>query len=88
MNKEQKALFVKLVKEGAPWRAFQKSLGITRGQYQTHLGQLASIEAELAKPEAKPLPLKKSVESQLKAIAKDKKIKKAPEVWNEEDDTL
>ena len=87
MNKEQKALFVKLVKEGAPWRAFQKSLGITRGQYQTYLGQLASIEAELAKPEAKPLPIK-GRKITLSEIAKDKKIKKAPDVAYEEDDTL
>lgn len=85
MNPEWVKEFIKLVKTGAPIKAYQKKLGLNRAGLQYHLGRLAEYEASLEVPADKQrlTEVKKKIEKVHSVI--ETIVKKTEDVEPEEE---
>lgn len=76
MNPEWTREFVRLVKSGAPIKAYQKKLGLNKEGLQYHLGRMPEYEASLEPKKAedkKSKPIEKKVakvDSVLESVVK------------------
>jgi hypothetical protein len=89
MNPEWIREFVRLVKAGAPIKAYQKKLGLNKEGLQYHLGRLAEYEAslEVKKAEVKRVkPTEKKVAKIVSLIKDAVKSKEQPKDETKKDD--
>ena len=77
MTKEQKKLFIKLVNESAPWKAFERKLGLTREAFRAHLGRLAQYEKDVAEVPMLPgMTATKKARGEIKSVVVERKKNK------------